>query len=81
VVARRPQKKAKPRPTEPRGPSELELIEQEVAAREQEVADLERRLSEDWNDTEVARAHAHAREELMNLLGRWEELFERSQTS
>jgi ATP-binding cassette, subfamily F, member 3 len=81
VDARRSQKKAKPRPTEPRGPSELELIEEEVVVREQEVAELERRLSEDWNDTEVLRAHARAREELKRLLGRWEELFERSQTS
>jgi hypothetical protein len=81
VEAKRPKRKPKPRPAQPRPPSDLELIEQEVVAREQEVAELERRLSEDWNDMEVVRAHARAREELTLLLARWEELFERSQTS
>jgi ATP-binding cassette subfamily F protein 3 len=79
--ARRPERKAKPRPPQPRRPSELELIEGEVIAREQEISELEQRLAEDWNDTDVLRAHARAREELKVLLARWEDLFERSQTS
>ena len=79
--ARRSERKAKPSPPQPRRPSELELIEGEVVAREQEVAELERRLAEDWNDTDVVRAHTRAREELKLLLARWEDLFERSQTS
>jgi ATP-binding cassette, subfamily F, member 3 len=81
VEAKRTPRKTKPRPAEPRRPTELELIEEEVVEREQEVAELERRLSENWSDTEVLRAHARAREELKGLLVRWEELFERSQTS
>jgi ATP-binding cassette subfamily F protein 3 len=72
-------RKAKPPPAPSGRPSELELIEQEVIAREQEVADLERRLAEDWTDAEAVAAHRRAREELQSALGRWERLFAESQ--
>jgi ATP-binding cassette, subfamily F, member 3 len=72
--------KSKASPTPPRRPSQLELLEQEVITREQEVAELERRLAEDWADTDAVAAHRRAREELKEALSRWEELFESSQT-
>jgi ATP-binding cassette subfamily F protein 3 len=61
-------------------PSELERIEAEIADRENAVAELERRLAEDWNDVEMLAAHRQARDELQALLQRWETLFERAQT-
>jgi ATP-binding cassette subfamily F protein 3 len=69
------QSKAKPPPT--RKPSgELERIEAEISEREAAVAELERRLAEDWNDVEALAAHRRARDELQALLQRWEQLFE-----
>jgi ATP-binding cassette subfamily F protein 3 len=59
---------------------ELERIEAEIAERESVVADLERRLAEDWNDVETLAAHRRARDELQALLQRWETAFERAQT-
>jgi ATP-binding cassette, subfamily F, member 3 len=63
---------------EPRRPAELERVEAEIAAREQTVDELERRLADDWADVETLSAHRRARDELEALLRRWEELFERS---
>jgi ATP-binding cassette, subfamily F, member 3 len=74
-------KTPKPRPArKSAGPSELERIEAEIAARESAVADLERRLAQDWNDVETLAAHRRARDELQALLQRWETMFERAQT-
>jgi ATP-binding cassette subfamily F protein 3 len=66
--------------TRRKAPSELERIEAEIAERESAVADLERRLADDWNDVELLAAHRQARDELRALLQRWEALFERAQT-
>src|SRR6266540_1497934 len=60
-------------------PSELDLIEDEIATAEAEVAELERRLAEDWTDVETVAKHRRARDQLAALLSRWETLFERSQ--
>jgi ATP-binding cassette subfamily F protein 3 len=76
VVAKPAKKRAAPKPA----PSELERIEAEIAAREAAVADLERRLADDWNDVETLAAHRQARDELQALLQRWESAFERAQT-
>jgi ATP-binding cassette subfamily F protein 3 len=75
-------KHAKPRkpPAKAKAPSELERIEAQIAERETTVAELERRLAEDWNDVEMLAAHRHARDELKTLLQRWERLFERAHT-
>jgi hypothetical protein len=54
-------------------------VEAEIAAREEAVSELERRLADDWSDVETLAAHRRARDELHALLARWEELFERSQ--
>ena len=73
----KPVKVAKPRKA---APSELERIEAQIAERESVVADLERRMAEDWNDVETLAAHRQARDELQSLLQRWESAFERAQT-
>jgi ATP-binding cassette, subfamily F, member 3 len=77
--AKHPEPRAKASPPSPRQPNELELLEQEVVAREQEVAELERRLAEDWADADAVAAHRRAREALKAALVRWEDLFEQSQ--
>ena len=79
-AAEKPAKARKPRAPRPPTPSELERIEAQIAERESTVADLERRLAEDWNDVETLAAHRHARDELQALLQRWETAFERAQT-
>ena len=73
-------KAPKQTPRRQQGPSELERIEAEIAERENNVADLERRLADDWNDVETLAAHRQARHELQALLERWESAFERAQT-
>jgi len=72
-------KRERPKPAQPpakRRPSELELVEAEIAAREEAVADLEQRLAEDWTNVDTLAAHRRARDELQGLLARWETLFE-----
>jgi ATP-binding cassette subfamily F protein 3 len=75
----KPAKPPKQRPPRKPTPSELERIEAQIAERESLVADLERRLAEDWNDVETLAAHRQARDELQALLQRWETAFERAQ--
>jgi ATP-binding cassette subfamily F protein 3 len=60
-------------------PTELDLIEAEIETAEAAVAELERRLAEDWTNIETIAEHRRARDELQSLLTRWEALFERSQ--
>jgi ATP-binding cassette subfamily F protein 3 len=76
-----PPKASKPKPpkAKPRRRSELERVEAEITAREQEVAALEAKLAEDWADVETLAAHKRAREALESSLERWERLFEASQ--
>jgi len=73
----KPKTVSRPRPSRP--PSELELLESEIEQREAAVAELERRLSEDWSDVDVLAAHRQARDELQGLISRWERLFEEAQ--
>jgi hypothetical protein len=40
------------------------------------VAELERRLADDWANVDLVAGHRAAREELATLLARWETLFE-----
>jgi ATP-binding cassette subfamily F protein 3 len=77
-----------PTPTEPKpakkrpprrvrtSPTELELLEARIAEVEARVAELEGRLAEDWADMDVLTSHRKARDELTELLARWEVLFE-----
>ena len=72
---KRPRRKPRPERPQPR-PSQLEHVEAEIARKEEAVADLERRLAEDWGDVDLLTAHRAARDELQALLERWETLFE-----
>jgi ATP-binding cassette, subfamily F, member 3 len=73
-----PATKPRERPArrERRPPSELELLEGKIAEAEARVADLEGKLATDWTNMDVLAAHRAARDELAELLGRWEVLFE-----
>ena len=75
---RAPTKPRAERP-KPQGRSPLEHVEREIAAQEETVAALERRLAEDWGNAELLAAHTAARDELQGLLERWEALFEEAQ--
>src|SRR5439155_21417265 len=70
--------KVRKAPPQPKQAPDLERIEAEMAEREGAVAELERKLADDWSDVELLAAHRRAREELHALLQRWETLFERA---
>src|SRR5689334_7866460 len=72
-------RKEKPRRERPPRPSELEQLEGRISQQEQAVAELERRLADDWGDVDALAAHRQAREELQGLISRWERLFEEAQ--
>jgi ATP-binding cassette, subfamily F, member 3 len=74
-----PQRRPRPPRPKPKGPTPLERVEAEIAAKEAAVADLERRLAEDWGNVELLAAHRAARDDLQGLLDRWETLFEQAQ--
>jgi len=63
-----------------REPSELEVVEAEIADHEEAVAALEQELGRDWTNADTLAAHRRARDELQALLARWETLFEEAQT-
>jgi ATP-binding cassette subfamily F protein 3 len=71
-------KKRKQPPPKQAGPSALERVEADIARQEEAVAELERRLAEDWGNVELLTAHRAARDGLQELLARWESLFERA---
>jgi ATP-binding cassette, subfamily F, member 3 len=76
--------KAASAPRRPRAarkhPSELELIEGRIAETEARVAELEGKLADDWTNMDVLAAHRSARDQLKELLERWEELFDSAQS-
>ena len=74
VGRKRPREK--PRPERPKKPGQLERIEAEISAKEEVVADLERRLADDWGNVDLLAEHRAARDALQGLLQRWETLFE-----
>ena len=71
-------RKAKPAPPKPAGPTALELVEADIARQEEAVAELERQLADDWGNVELLTAHRAARDQLQELLARWEALFEKA---
>jgi ATP-binding cassette, subfamily F, member 3 len=77
-AAKTPRRKAQPAKPKPVGPSQLERVEAEITKQEEAVAELERKLADDWGNVELLAAHREARNELQTLLARWEELFEHS---
>jgi uncharacterized coiled-coil protein SlyX len=60
----------------PAGPTPLERLEGDIERQERAVAQLEQGLAEDWGNVELLTAHRAARNELQQLLARWEVLFE-----
>ena len=66
---------AKPRTTE------LELVEAQIAVVEARVAELEGKLADDWTNMDVLAAHRASRDELKQLLGRWELMFDGAEPS
>jgi ATP-binding cassette subfamily F protein 3 len=78
----RDRKEQRPRRAEPprlparRRPRELERVEAEIEVKEQTVADLERRLADDWANVDAVAAYRREREELEALFARWEALVE-----
>ncbi len=62
--------------SERKAPSELELVEARISETEARVEELERTLAGDWTNMDVLAAHRAARDQLKELLRRWEELFE-----
>jgi ATP-binding cassette, subfamily F, member 3 len=75
-----PKRKPQPAKEKPRqaGPSPLEVVEADIQRQEEAVAELERKLAEDWGNVELLTAHRAARNELQALLARWETLFEKA---
>jgi len=69
-------RKEKPKQQRAPRPSELEELEGRIGRQEVAVAELERRLADDWSDVDALAAHRQAREELQRLISRWEQLFE-----
>ena len=72
-------RKEKPKQERAPRPSELEELEGRIGRQEVAVAELERRLANDWSDVDALAAHRQAREELQRLISRWEQLFEEAQ--
>jgi uncharacterized coiled-coil protein SlyX len=51
-------------------------VEARIATLEKHVEQLEATLAEDWTNMDVLTQHRAARDELQELLARWEVLFE-----
>jgi ATP-binding cassette subfamily F protein 3 len=69
-------KKQPPAQARQKEPSALELVEADIARQEEALAELERKLAEDWGNVALLAAHREARSKLQELLARWEQLFE-----
>jgi ATP-binding cassette subfamily F protein 3 len=77
VVDAKPRKQPKTRPERQASrPAPLELIERQIEEKEALIAQIERRLAEDWADADAVAAHRAAREELQDLLARWEQMLD-----
>jgi ATP-binding cassette subfamily F protein 3 len=72
-------KKERPPRERPKGATPIELVEREIARTEERIADLERKLADDWTNVDLVNAHRSARDDLAALLERWEGLFEDAQ--
>jgi ATP-binding cassette subfamily F protein 3 len=81
--APKPTKPARERPARPVRvpPTELELLEARIAGLETRISELEAKLAEDWTNMDVLTAHRAARDELTELIARWEVLFEEARTT
>jgi ATP-binding cassette subfamily F protein 3 len=79
VRAEKPKPAPAPHVEKPKPPPELVELEAEIEILEERIAELERRLAEDWQDVNAVAAHRAARAKLADLLARWETLFEGAQ--
>ncbi|HXH88649.1 MAG TPA: ABC-F family ATP-binding cassette domain-containing protein [Gaiellaceae bacterium] len=77
--AREPKPKVSRQAPKVARPNELQKVETAIDQRETELAELERKLAEDWGDVATLAAHKLARDDLQSLLARWEQLFEDAQ--
>ncbi len=64
------------KPAARKGPTELERVERRIATLEHQVGQLELTLAEDWTNMDTLTEYRAARDELQELLVRWEALFE-----
>jgi ATP-binding cassette subfamily F protein 3 len=76
VVERKPKEPRVSKPAKQKGPAEIEQVERRITTLEEHVAQLEQRLAKDWTNTEMLAEYRAARDELQELLARWETLFE-----
>jgi ATP-binding cassette subfamily F protein 3 len=77
VAERAPKQPRPPRATpKKKGPTELEQVERRITTLEQHVAQLEAKLAEDWTNMDTLTEYRTSRDELQDLLVRWEALFE-----
>jgi ATP-binding cassette subfamily F protein 3 len=73
----KPRKAPKPRAAPAKKKDEpLELLEREIEEKERLLARIEAKLAQDWADADAVAAHRTAREELQDLLARWERLLD-----
>jgi ATP-binding cassette subfamily F protein 3 len=79
VRSEKPKPAPAPPVAKPKPPPELVELEAEIEILEERIAELERRLAEDWQDVNAVAAHRAARAKLADLLARWETLFEGAQ--
>jgi ATP-binding cassette subfamily F protein 3 len=81
--APKPKKPSREHPARPvrLPPTELELLEARIAGLETQISELEAKLADDWTNMDVLTAHRAARDELAELIARWEVLFEEARTT
>jgi ATP-binding cassette subfamily F protein 3 len=72
---------AKAPPKRRGGKSELDRVEADIAVAEERLATVEAKLAADWSDADLIAAHKRHREELSQLMERWEALFEEAQAA
>ena len=63
-------------PTARAAPTPLELVEREIARSEARIAELERKLADDWTNVDLVTAHRAARDDLTALFTRWESMLQ-----
>ena len=64
-IPAKPARGGDPAASAKRAPSELELLEGQIAGVEARIAELERTLADDWTNMDVLGAHRAARDELV----------------
>jgi ATP-binding cassette subfamily F protein 3 len=76
IVERKQKEPKAPKAVPRKGPTELEQVERRITTLELRVAELEQRLAEDWTNLDTLTEYRTTRDELQELLARWETLFE-----